>query len=85
MGSQDFQTKFCNHFSSLLLCHHSLLWVLKYRRHLLHLYLSTQETLVGYLVSWLTNIKYVYLFAGLLFGWYICQLPLLLFGMLLVS
>lgn len=85
MGSQDLQTKFCNHFSSLLLCHHSLLWARKYRRHLLHPYLSTQETLVGYLFSWLANIKYVYLFVGLLFVWYICQFAHLLFVMLLVS
>jgi len=85
MGSQDFQSEFCKHLSFLLLSHHSILWVRKYRRHLLHLYLATQETLVGYLVSWLANIKYVYLFFGLLFGWYFCQLPRLLFGMLLVS
>jgi hypothetical protein len=85
MGSQDFQSKFCNYFSSFLRYLHSLLHVQKYRRHLLHLYLSTQETLVGYLVSWLANIICVYVFVGLLFCWYICQVPRLLFGMLLVS
>jgi len=85
LGWQDYRSKFCKHFSSLLLCHLSFLWVRKNRRQALYPYLSTQETLVGYLVSWLANIKYVYLFVGLLFGWYVCQLLRLLFGWLLVS
>jgi hypothetical protein len=87
MGSQDFQAEFCKQFSFLLLCHRSILWVRKYRRHFLRQHLSTQETLgnPGYLVSWLASIKHVYLFVGLLFGWYICQLSGLLFGKLFVS
>jgi len=50
----------------------------KYRRHLLHLYLSTQQTLVGYLVLWLANIKYVclllYYLVGTFVSCHVCDL-----------